>query len=149
FAKTSGKFDLRPPAPYEIGNMIRLPAEAAGLKFEHDRKTGQRLDEALRDAASTTPESLPLLEYVLSLLYDIEERRSDGLLRWSDYREVGELKGALAKHAEDTFNTLQSGEQKAFPLVMGYLAACQLSWDRELQTYYTLFGLLACTGLRI
>jgi hypothetical protein len=43
------------------------------------------------------------------------------LLRWSDYREVGELKGALAKHAEDTFNTLQPAEQKAFPLVMGYL----------------------------
>jgi ankyrin repeat protein/serine/threonine protein kinase len=121
FAKTSGKFDLRPPAPYEIGNMIRLPAEAAGLKFEHDRKTGQRLDEALRDAASTTPESLPLLEYVLSLLYDIQEGRSDGLLRWSDYRELGELKGALAKHAEDAFNTLQPDEQKTFPLAMGYL----------------------------
>jgi integrase len=28
-------------------------------------------------------------------------------------------------------------------------AARQLSWDRELQTYCTLFGLLACTGLRI
>jgi integrase len=27
--------------------------------------------------------------------------------------------------------------------------ARQLSWDRELQTYCTLFGLLACTGLRI
>ena len=50
--------------------MIRLPAEAAGLHFEQDRETGQRLDEALRDAASATPESLPLLEHVLSLLYD-------------------------------------------------------------------------------
>src|SRR6185369_2660482 len=28
--KPSGKFDLRAPTPYEIGNMIRLPAEAAG-----------------------------------------------------------------------------------------------------------------------
>ena len=28
-------------------------------------------------------------------------------------------------------------------------AARQLSWDQELQTYCTLFGLLACTGLRI
>jgi hypothetical protein len=31
--KPSGKFDLRAPTPYEIGNMIRLPAEAAGLRF--------------------------------------------------------------------------------------------------------------------
>src|SRR5208337_972557 len=65
-----GKFDLRPPTASEVGNMIRLPAEAAGLHFEQDRETGQRLDQALRDSASATPESLPLLEHVLSLLYD-------------------------------------------------------------------------------
>ena len=47
--------------------------------------------------------------------------RGDGLLRWSDYRELGELKGALAKHAEGVFSTLQPHEQKAFPLVMRYL----------------------------
>ena len=120
-AKPSGKIDLRPPTAYEIGNMIRLPAEAAGLHFEQERKTGQRLDEALRDAASATPESLPLLEHVLSLLYDEQNARGDGLLRWSDYRELGELKGALAKHAEGVFSTLQPHEQKAFPLVMRYL----------------------------
>ncbi|MBV8416312.1 MAG: protein kinase, partial [Verrucomicrobia bacterium] len=121
FAKASGKFDLQAPTPYEVGNIIRLPAEAAGLHFQHNQETGQRLDEALRDAASATPESLPLLEYVLSLLYDKQEGRSDGLLRWSDYRELGELKGALAKHAEDVFSTLGAHEQESFPLVMRYL----------------------------
>jgi WD40 repeat protein len=119
--KPVGKFDLRPPTPVEIGNMIRLPAEAAGLQFEQDRKTGQRLDQALRDTASATPESLPLLEHVLSLLYDQQSTRGDDLLKWSDYRELGELKGALAKHAEAVFRTLRSEEQKAFPLVMRYL----------------------------
>jgi WD40 repeat protein len=120
-ATPAGKFDLRPPTAYEIGNMVRLPAEAAGLHFEQDRKTGQRLDQALRDAASSTPESLPLLEHVLSLLYDKQLARGDDLLRWSDYRELGELKGALAKHAEAVFSTLQPHEQRAFPLVMRYL----------------------------
>ena len=120
-AKPSGKFDLRPPTPYELGNMIRLPAEAAGLHFEEERETGQRLDQALRDAAAVTPESLPLLEHVLSLLYEQQGVRGDDLLRWSDYREVGELKGALAKHAEAVFSTLRPHEQRAFPLVMRYL----------------------------
>ena len=119
--RPGGKVDLRPPTAYEIGNMIRLPAEAAGLHFEQERGTGQCLDQALRDAASATPESLPLLEHVLSLLYDEQVARGDYLLRWSDYRELGELKGALAKHAEAVFNTLQPHEQKAFPLVMRYL----------------------------
>ena len=120
-AKPSGKFDLRPPTPYELGNMIRLPAEAAGLHFEQERETGQRLDQALRDAAAVTPESLPLLEHVLSLLYEQQAVRGDDLLRWSDYKEVGELKGALAKHAEAVFSTLRAPEQSAFPLVMRYL----------------------------
>ena len=120
-SKPSGKFDLRPPTPSEIGNMIRLPAEAAGLHFEQDQETGQRLDEALRETASATPESLPLLEHVLSLLYDQQSTRGDDLLRWSDYRELGELKGALAKHAEAVFSTLGPNDQSAFPLVMRHL----------------------------
>ena len=119
--KPGGKVDLRPPTAYEIGNMIRLPAEAAGLHFEQKRETGQLLDQSLRDAASATPESLPLLEHVLSLLYDAQGTRGDYLLRWSDYRELGELKGALAKHAEAVFSALQPREQKAFPIVMRYL----------------------------
>ena len=119
--RPGGRVDLRPPTGYEIGNMIRLPAEAAGLHFEQEHGTGQRLDQALRDAASATPESLPLLEHILSLLYDEQRARGDDLLRWSDYRELGELKGALAKHAEAVFSTLQPYEQKAFPLVMRYL----------------------------
>ncbi len=117
----SGKFDLRPPTPSEIGNMIQLPAEAAGLHFEQDLETGQRLDQALRDTASSTPESLPLLEHVLSLLYDQQSTRDDDLLRWSDYRELGELKGALARHAEAVFSTLSVKEQRGFPLVMRHL----------------------------
>src|SRR5262249_28014122 len=116
-----GKFDLRPPTPSEIGNMIQLPAEAAGLHFEQDLATGQRLDQALRDTASSTPESLPLLEHVLSLLYDQQSTRGDDLLRWSDYRELGELKGALATYAEAVFSTLSVKEQRAFPLVMRHL----------------------------
>jgi WD40 repeat protein len=62
-----------------------------------------------------------LLEHVLSLLYDKQEGRDDGLLCWSDYRELGELKGALAKHAEAVFSTLRPNEQRAFPLVMRHL----------------------------
>jgi tetratricopeptide (TPR) repeat protein len=119
--RPSGKVDLRPPTAYEIGNMIRLPAEAANLQFEQDNQSGQRLDEGLRDAAAATPESLPLLEHVLSLLYDKQAERGDGLLRWSDYRDLGELKGALAKYAEAVFATLQPTEQLAFPLVMRHL----------------------------
>jgi serine/threonine protein kinase/tetratricopeptide (TPR) repeat protein len=119
--KPSGKVDLRAPASREIGEIIRLPTEAAGLSFEDEKPSGNRLDEALRDAASATPESLPLLEHVLSLLYEEQAKRKDRLLRWSDYRELGELKGALAQHAERVFATLEAVEQAAFSVVMSHL----------------------------
>jgi WD40 repeat protein len=117
-SRPAGKVDLRPPGGNEIGNIIRLPAEAGGLQFEEDQGSGQRLDQALAEVATVTPESLPLLEHVLSLLYEAQATRGDDLLRWSDYRELGELKGALAKHAEAAFNTLQPNEQAAFPVIM-------------------------------
>ncbi|MBV9873238.1 MAG: ATP-binding protein, partial [Verrucomicrobia bacterium] len=117
-SRPAGKVDLRPPGGSEIGNIVRLPAEAAGLNFEEDQGSGQRLDQALVEVATLTPESLPLLEHVLLLLYEAQATRGDDLLRWSDYREFGELKGALAKHAEAVFNTLPPREQAAFPVIM-------------------------------
>jgi WD40 repeat protein/energy-coupling factor transporter ATP-binding protein EcfA2 len=117
-SRPAGKVDLRPPSGNEIGNMILLPAEAAGLRFEEEQGSGQSLDQALAEVATATPESLPLLEHVLSLLYEAQAMRGDDLLRWSDYREFGELKGSLAKHAEAVFNTLQPHEQAAFPVIM-------------------------------
>src|ERR1700730_3939594 len=43
----SGRYELQPPTPRGIGNMIRFPAEAAGLRFVRDPDTNRSLDEAL------------------------------------------------------------------------------------------------------
>src|SRR5260221_5651958 len=59
-----GRYELQPPTPRGIGNMIRFPAEAAGLRFERDPDTNRSLDEALLEAAIASPEPLPLLEHL-------------------------------------------------------------------------------------
>src|SRR4029077_6837238 len=105
----------------EIRNMVRLPAEAAGLRFERHPDTGQSLDEALVEVTVASAEPLPLLEHLLSQLYQKQLERKDGLLRWSDYREFGELQGALANHAETVFSTLKVDEQGALESVMRQL----------------------------
>jgi conflict system STAND superfamily ATPase len=112
-----GRYELQRPIAGEIANMIRLPAEAAGLRFEQDAKTGRRLEDELLKAATSCSDELPLLEHVLSLLYNRQLRRKDGLLRWSDYFELGEFKNALAQHAESVFSTLNRNEQDAFKSV--------------------------------
>ena len=51
-------YDLAPPGPVELAETVRAPAEAAGLVFETDAATGERLDaRPLRDA--DRPDMLP------------------------------------------------------------------------------------------
>gem|GEM_PF-3664126 len=119
----SGRFDLLPPTRSELRSIIRLPAEAAGLSFERDIKANRALDEALTDAAVACAEPLPLLEHLLSQLYRKQLDRRDGLLRWSDYRELGDFEGALANHAETVFTALNSDAQQTFEFVMRQLAS--------------------------
>jgi hypothetical protein len=64
-----GQYDLRPPGFAEVGQMIRLPARAAGLRFELDPESGKALDDALHEEAWKSPEALPLLEFTLEELY--------------------------------------------------------------------------------
>jgi conflict system STAND superfamily ATPase len=117
----SGRYELQPPTLHEIGKMIRFPADAAGLRFERDPETSRSLDEALLETAVASPEPLPLLEHLLSQLYLRQLERKDGLLRWSDYRGLGELQGALANHAETVFLTLKRDEQRALKFVIRHL----------------------------
>ncbi|MGA8659231.1 MAG: ATP-binding protein, partial [Chthoniobacterales bacterium] len=119
----TGRFDLQPPSPQEIRDMICLPAEATGLRFEIDPETGQSLDAALLEAATSQPEPLPLLEHLLWQLYRKQLPRKDGLLRWSDYRELGELEGALANHAESVFLALDGDAQAALRPVIRQLVS--------------------------
>jgi hypothetical protein len=122
----SGRFDLQPPTRAELGKMIRSPAQAAGLRFEREPKTGQGLDDALIDSAIAAPDDLPLLEHLLSRLYRQQQVRDDGVLRWSDYGELGGLDGALAHHAEEVFTKLSGDAGQAFDFVMRRLAPIDL-----------------------
>ena len=115
----SGQYDLMPPTATEIGQMIRLPTRAAGLRFEEDFSTNERLDDMLRDAASARPELLPLLQFTLEELY--QRRREDGTLTLEAYRELGGVEGSVARRAETVFEELPEDVQAALPRVLDAL----------------------------
>lgn len=65
-------YDLSPPGPVELAEIVRGPADAAGLIFETDAATGERLDtRLLRDA--DRPNILPLVQLAPSRLLDGRE----------------------------------------------------------------------------
>jgi eukaryotic-like serine/threonine-protein kinase len=70
--KESGaSLDLGPPGAAELAEIVRMPAAAAGLKFESGAEKGELGERLLSDAESA--DSLPLLQFTLRQLYERRE----------------------------------------------------------------------------
>jgi hypothetical protein len=78
----------------------------------------------LLEAATVNSEPLPLLEHALWELCRKQQTRKDGLLRWSDFRELGQLENSLANHAESVLLALGADAQGALkPLIRQLVSA--------------------------
>jgi Novel STAND NTPase 1 len=119
FVERGGIFTVGGPRPPEIAQMIRRPALMAGLRFERRGDPEEGLDDVLRDAASGNPTVLPLLEFTLDELW----RRSagSGVLKFSDYDDLGGLHGALKIRADEEFACLPPAVQASLPRVLAAL----------------------------
>jgi YD repeat-containing protein len=93
-----GTFDLLPPSPPEIAQIVRQPARAAGLVYEVNAE-GTDLADAIQQAAAANPASLPLLSFVLDELYKAVQPSKR--LTFAAYEALGGLEGAIAKRAEE------------------------------------------------
>ncbi|HEX5103861.1 MAG TPA: AAA family ATPase, partial [Pirellulaceae bacterium] len=120
----SGQYHLAPPTTAEIGRMIRLPAQLAGLSFEEDENHGT-LDEVLKEAAAEDPAALPLLQFALDEIYKRSKAAETGLLTFAAYNELGGIHGAIRTRAEETLAEVeqQLGERlpKTFANVFSLL----------------------------
>jgi len=116
-----GQFDLLPPSMREMGQIIRLPAAAAGLRFESRTHTAERLDETIRDAAAGNAAALPLLEFLLEELY--KRRSQDNVLTFRAYEELGGVAGALARRAEEVLEAVSPEARSTLPLVLRELVS--------------------------
>jgi DNA-binding SARP family transcriptional activator/ABC-type glycerol-3-phosphate transport system substrate-binding protein len=88
-----------PLAPGELERAIEGPAERAGVALEP-----ALLVEIVADVADQ-PGALPLLEYALTELFDLREDRTMTL---ATYREIGGVRGSLARRAEELIDTLDA-----------------------------------------
>jgi hypothetical protein len=121
-----GQYDLIPPTPSELSQIIRYPALAAGLSFEVS-ESGQRLDEVIRDVAIESADALPLLEFMLDELF---KRRENRTLTFAAYRELGGLTAALRARAEQVFEALDDDVRAQFGAVFRRLVALSSDENR-------------------
>jgi len=101
-----GQYLLRAPGAVAIGQMITLPAERAGLRLE------EGLADRILDDAGRQPGSLPLMASVLRQLYD---RRTDGLLTNASYEALGGVNGAIQRQAREAEQRLAPEQRALLP----------------------------------
>ncbi len=124
-----GHIQVLTPSSDEIREIIRYPAEIAGLSFEYD---GQALDDVLRDAAVEHLDALPLLQHTLKLLYD--DRTENRMLTFAGYRKIGGLEGAIAHHAEEVFSALPQTAKDSLDHVLSHLVVANPANDAIITT---------------
>jgi tetratricopeptide (TPR) repeat protein len=137
----AGQYDLLPPTPAEIGQMIRQPAQAAGLHFGEDSTTKERLDETLRDAASKDPGCLALLEFTLEELY--KNRTEKGFLTQEAYKGLRGVEGALAQRAEAVYDGLEVDVKSAFGPIFHELVSIGLGEEDIITRKYAPLDLIS------
>ena len=116
FAAGLGQYHLVPPTGAEIDLIITRPAEAAGITFEKDARSGVSLAAVIREAATRDSASLPLLSFLLDELYHRDVEGSDKrLLTYATYNELGQLEGAIARRAERLVQALSPEHAAALP----------------------------------
>ena len=114
--------DLSSPGAVELAEIVRAPAEAAGLIFEADKAAGERLDaRLLRDA--NQPDMLPLVQLALSRLFERREKIGDEtLLMLKVYEDLGGVKGIIDEAGEKAMATLGIAETARLPRLLRLLA---------------------------
>ncbi len=122
--KTAGAtYDLSPPGPAELAEIVRKPAEAAGLVFETDAESGERLDERLLREAER-PDMLPLLQLALNRLFEGRIAGAGGTtLTIAAYESLGGLAGIVDREAERAIAGLGEAEIGRLPRLLRRLAA--------------------------
>ncbi len=125
-----GHFDLLPPATAALQRLITEPARSAGLSFERDDRSGRTLDEMILKDASRDPAALPLLQYVLSELY---QRRNSAAckLTFSAYQSLEGVDGVLGKRAAEMFGGLAQEVRVALPELLSHLVTVDIAGEQS------------------
>ncbi|NCS57349.1 MAG: WD40 repeat domain-containing protein, partial [Microcystis aeruginosa G11-04] len=105
FADVLQNTDLKlgPMNREELTEIIKKPAQKLEVTFEAG------LVERILDDVESEPGNLPLLEFALTELW---QRRQGKQLTHLAYTEIGEVQGALARHANEEYGKLSEAQRE-------------------------------------
>jgi tetratricopeptide (TPR) repeat protein len=123
--------DLLPPSPAELEDIVTRPVAACHPPLAYDTNDdGQTLAERLVTDARGG-DALPLLQMTLQRLFDAEELRGDGVLRFRDYPGMD---AAVTRTAEEAVADLDPRSLAALPaLITAFVHDVTFSPDGRLE----------------
>jgi WD40 repeat protein len=118
-SQDKGRLELLPAGPAQMSQMIRRPAEAAGIQFEAHQTSNVLLNEAIAEEVAREPGALPLLSYLLDQLYRIDILQARGsTFTYATYERLGKLEGAIATQAEAVLERCAPEDRAALSSVL-------------------------------
>jgi hypothetical protein len=118
------RIEVLPPTTAELMEMIRKPAQSAGLAFEMHPVTGVPLDALIAQDAAHAPGALALVSFVLDELYRRDVLNGGGrVLTNATYEQMGGPEGVIAARAEEVVSFLSPQEQAYLPILMRNLVS--------------------------
>ena len=93
---------LGPMTPDELRRAIVEPAKQASVQFE------EGLVDRILDDVGADGRNLPLLEFALTELW---QQQHNHQLHHTAYERIGQVRGALARHADTVYKNLTTEEQ--------------------------------------
>jgi hypothetical protein len=118
-AEGHGRLELLPPTQTQVSQIIRRPAAAAGVGFEHHPTTDVPLNEIIAEEVAHEAGALPLLSYLLDQLYRSDVLEGQGTaLTFATYERLGRLGGAIATRADAVLESCAPDDRQALGSVL-------------------------------
>lgn len=98
----------------DISDIVKIPAKKANLSWDIN-EYGEKLSKIIVREANEIKD-LPLIEFGLAELFN---SKTGDKLTFTAYEKIGKLKGAVAKYADNFYESLSDGEKKEFEQLLG------------------------------
>jgi len=114
--------DVAPPGAAELAEIVRAPAEAAGLVYDKDPASGEAVDQRILREADE-PDMLPLVQLALTRLFEARETRgAETVLPLAAFEKLGGVKGIVEEAGETALAKLDETERGRLPALIRHLA---------------------------
>jgi hypothetical protein len=121
----AGRYDLRPLGVGGLREVVRIPAQRAGLRWSEPSLPDRIVEDAVAQRAP-----LPLVANLLRLLWDGSRKRGDRELSAAQYLELKGVAGALANGADRLLEGLgRDGKERAKGLLLALVNPGRESQD--------------------